>query len=91
MDAETRKILRGILGMLIGIDEQLLETIAAVTVLKVAVGHLEGEDPERALALFREAEQKALKEAPVAQRLKEARELLEFFEKHGDDFGKTPA
>jgi len=90
-DERLERILHGLAKIITSQDAQILDLIASVTVLKLAVAELRGEAPELALAAFRDREQKALKEAPISQQLQEVRDLLELLQKHGKQFGKNQA
>lgn len=90
-DERIEKILDGLLRLILSQDEQILDLIASVTVLKLAVAELQGVEPESALSAFRDHEQKVLKELPISRQLQEARDLLELLKKHGKQFGKNKA
>jgi hypothetical protein len=92
MDDElVEQILHGLSKIIISQNAQILELVASVTVLKLAVAALRGESAESALSGLQDLEQKALKEVPASRQLQESRDLLDLLEKHGKTFGKHRA
>lgn len=86
-DERLTRMLNIMLKVAVTQDQQILELIASVAVLKLAIAHLKGEAPESALSAFRDAEQRALKEIPISRELQELRDLID----HGKDYGKHRA
>jgi hypothetical protein len=90
-DERFERMLRLMAKQLVELNSGLLELTASVTALKVAVARLAGDDPEAALAHFRDVEKKALESLPASQKLQEARDLIAVFEKPGKTLGKNKA
>ena len=90
-DQQIEKMLHGITKLILSQDSEILELRTSVTVLKLAVASLKGTAPEAALSEFRDREQSVLESLPASQKLREVREMLDFFEKHGKSFGKHKA
>ena len=94
MDADeraewTERILRGIAKQVLAINSDLLELRASLTVLKLRVAKLAGDDLEAALDDFRQAEQKVVESLPASQKFQELRDLIDVLEKHGKTSGRT--
>jgi len=90
-DDRLERLLRLLGKHIVDLSSELLELRASVTAVKVAVAGIIGDDPEAALAHFRDVEKKVLESLPASQKLQEVRDLIDLFEKHGKALGKNKA